>query len=244
MKILEGSSDSSDALEAICEATDSWDRDAAPDILFVFHSSVQNAHAVATYLAERFQRTLIVGCTTAGEWLTGRHKNSALVLLAVTTPDIRWGVSVLDDLERPAADSAKAVCSELVQQLGVAWSDLNPQSFFYYQIHRTRAGHECCSRYRAWTSWIASSEVFRQHQHRVTGVLLDMTMPRMNGEDCFGELRKIKPDIKVILSSGYSAEDAMAQFHGKGLAGFIQKPNLIDRFQDTVTSCFSDSFDC
>jgi len=81
--------------------------------------------------------------------------------------------------------------------------------------------------------------VFRQQQHRVTGVLLDMTMPRMNGEDCFRELRSINPDIKVILSSGYSAEDATAQFHGKGLAGFIQKPYLIDDFQDTVAACFS-----
>jgi len=81
--------------------------------------------------------------------------------------------------------------------------------------------------------------VFRQHQQEVTGVLLDMTMPRMNGEDCFRALRKINPDIKVILSSGYSAEDATAQFHGKGLAGFIQKPYLIADFQTIVADCFS-----
>jgi len=81
--------------------------------------------------------------------------------------------------------------------------------------------------------------VFRQYQQEVTGVLLDMTMPRMNGEDCFRALRQINPDIKVILSSGYSAEDATAQFHGKDLAGFIQKPYLIETFQDTVSTCFS-----
>jgi len=81
--------------------------------------------------------------------------------------------------------------------------------------------------------------VFRQYQQEVTGVLLDMTMPRMNGEECFRALRQINPDIKVILSSGYSAEDATAQFHGKDLAGFIQKPYLIGTFQDTVSTCFS-----
>lgn len=77
-------------------------------------------------------------------------------------------------------------------------------------------------------------DVFRQHQDNITGVLLDMTMPRINGEDCYTELRKINPTIKVILSSGYSEEDAMKRFRGKGLVGFIQKPYLIDAFQETV----------
>ena len=82
-------------------------------------------------------------------------------------------------------------------------------------------------------------EVFKQHQHHITGVLLDMTMPHMNGEDCFSELRNINPNIKVVLSSGYSAEDATARFKGKGLAGFIQKPYLIEYFQEVTTKCFS-----
>ncbi|WP_161957616.1 PAS domain S-box protein [Mariprofundus sp. EBB-1] len=80
---------------------------------------------------------------------------------------------------------------------------------------------------------------FRQHQHRITGVLLDMTMPHMNGEECYNALHNIKPDIRVILSSGYSAEDATARFKGKGLTGFIQKPYLIDHFQEVVSNCFN-----
>jgi len=82
-------------------------------------------------------------------------------------------------------------------------------------------------------------EQFRQQQHRITGVLLDMTMPHMNGEECYSALRNINPDIRVILSSGYSAEDATARFKGKALAGFIQKPYLIDHFQEVVSSCFN-----
>jgi len=82
-------------------------------------------------------------------------------------------------------------------------------------------------------------EVFRQHHDRVTGILLDMTMPHMNGEECYSELQKINPQIKVILSSGYSAEDATARFRGKGLAAFIQKPYLIDYFQKVVAECFN-----
>ncbi|MDQ6974531.1 MAG: response regulator [Mariprofundaceae bacterium] len=58
----------------------------------------------------------------------------------------------------------------------------------------------------------------------ISVVLLDMTMPNMDGKACFRELRRINEDVKVVLSSGYSEEDATARFNGKGLAGFIQKP--------------------
>lgn len=55
-------------------------------------------------------------------------------------------------------------------------------------------------------------------------VLLDMAMPVMNGERAYAELRTIRKDIPVILSSGYGEEDTVERFAGKGLAGFIQKP--------------------
>ena len=55
-------------------------------------------------------------------------------------------------------------------------------------------------------------------------MLLDLTMPRMDGEECFRELRKIRPGVRVILSSGYHESDLMHRFAGKGLSGFVQKP--------------------
>lgn len=55
-------------------------------------------------------------------------------------------------------------------------------------------------------------------------VLLDMTMPRMGGEEAYREMRRLHPDIRVILSSGYNEVEAMGRFRGKGLKGFIQKP--------------------
>ena len=67
-------------------------------------------------------------------------------------------------------------------------------------------------------------EVFREHADKVTCILLDLTMPRMGGEQCFEELRRISSDVKVILSSGYSEQEVAERFSGKGLAGFIQKP--------------------
>ena len=67
-------------------------------------------------------------------------------------------------------------------------------------------------------------EVFRQHDGEVDCVILDLTMPEMGGEEVFGELRRLRSDICVILSSGYNEEDVTQRFVGQGLAGFIQKP--------------------
>jgi PAS domain S-box-containing protein len=55
-------------------------------------------------------------------------------------------------------------------------------------------------------------------------VLLDLTMPHMGGEETFRELRRINPDVRVLLSSGYTEQEATDRFAGKNLAGFIQKP--------------------
>ncbi|MDQ6967462.1 MAG: response regulator [Mariprofundaceae bacterium] len=82
-------------------------------------------------------------------------------------------------------------------------------------------------------------EVFREYQKKLVGVILDMTMPNMNGEDCFHALRNIAPNVQVILSSGYSEEDATSCFQGKGLAGFIQKPYQLHDFQKIIEKSFS-----
>ena len=67
-------------------------------------------------------------------------------------------------------------------------------------------------------------QVFRKRQEEISLVLLDMTMPRMSGEEVFRELQRISPALPVILSSGYNEQDATNLFVGKRLAGFIQKP--------------------
>jgi len=81
-------------------------------------------------------------------------------------------------------------------------------------------------------------EVFRKHHKAIVGVILDMTMPRMDGKECYHELCKIDPDVRVILSSGYGEEDAVDRFQSMGLAGFIQKPYHIAHFQRVVSECF------
>jgi signal transduction histidine kinase/CheY-like chemotaxis protein len=77
---------------------------------------------------------------------------------------------------------------------------------------------------------------FRRLAGRVDVVLLDMTMPVMSGEETFRELRLIRPDVQVILSSGYNEVEAIRHFAGKGLAGFIQKPYTAARLAQAIRS--------
>ncbi len=55
-------------------------------------------------------------------------------------------------------------------------------------------------------------------------VLLDLTMPAMNGDEALKEIHAIRSDIPVILSSGFSETEALHRFEHRGLAGFLQKP--------------------
>jgi CheY-like chemotaxis protein len=68
------------------------------------------------------------------------------------------------------------------------------------------------------------SEEESAHPGAISCVLLDLTMPHKNGEEVFKEIRKVRPDIPVILSSGFNEQEVTQKFVGKGLAGFIQKP--------------------
>ena len=70
-------------------------------------------------------------------------------------------------------------------------------------------------------------------------VLLDLTMPVMDGEETFRELRRRHPGVRVLLMSGFNEQEAIKQFVGKGLAGFLQKPfsvpQLIERLRAVLS---------
>ena len=74
------------------------------------------------------------------------------------------------------------------------------------------------------TDGVDALAVFDANAERIVGVLLDMTMPRMDGKTTFAELRQRDAGVRVLLTSGYNEQDATSRFAGKGLAGFIQKP--------------------
>jgi two-component system cell cycle sensor histidine kinase/response regulator CckA len=67
-------------------------------------------------------------------------------------------------------------------------------------------------------------DVFRTQPQRITCVLLDLTMPRMTGEETFRMLRTVRAEVPIVLMSGYSGEEVMARFVGERRVGFLAKP--------------------
>lgn len=73
--------------------------------------------------------------------------------------------------------------------------------------------------------------VFRERVDKISCVLLDLTMPNMDGEAAMHELRRIREDVKIILSSGYDEQEISRRFTGNAPAGFIQKPYLFGKLR-------------
>lgn len=67
-------------------------------------------------------------------------------------------------------------------------------------------------------------DVYALHGHAIDLVLLDMTMPYMDGEETFQKLLALDRKVKTVLMSGYSKEDVIGRFNGVTPAGFLQKP--------------------
>jgi len=67
-------------------------------------------------------------------------------------------------------------------------------------------------------------ELFRRHADEIDAVVLDRTMPDIGGEDAFDEMREIRPEVRIMLISGYSEERAAWHFIDKGLDAFLHKP--------------------
>jgi len=67
-------------------------------------------------------------------------------------------------------------------------------------------------------------EILQRHPGEISLVLLDLSMPGMGGEEALPHLRRIRPEVKILVSSGYSETETMALFQGYEVSGFLQKP--------------------
>lgn len=74
------------------------------------------------------------------------------------------------------------------------------------------------------SSGVEAIDLYRRHGDRIGLVLLDWTMPDMNGEQVFREIRHVAPHAAVVLMSGYEEGHVMTDLSGLGLAGFLHKP--------------------
>lgn len=84
-------------------------------------------------------------------------------------------------------------------------------------------------------------DTFRQHADDIDLVLLDLTMPFLNGDEVFREIRRLDPDARVILMSGYDEQEATTRFASADLSGFLQKPFAAGDLTEKLRAVFGDS---
>ena len=128
------------------------------------------------------------------------------IYLPASDKDLTQEVEVTDDLVRGEGTILLVDDEEVIIDVGKESLEI-----LGYDVVTAKSGHEAI-------------EIFKTKNGKVDLVILDMIMPGMNGMETFDILKSIKPNIKVILSSGYSAEAHSAKIMEQGCSGFIQKP--------------------
>jgi CheY-like chemotaxis protein len=84
-----------------------------------------------------------------------------------------------------------------------------------FEVVTAQSGFECL-------------DLFRKRPGHFDLILLDLTMPFMDGEETFGRLRSIRPDVVVLLSTGFIAQERLERMLSAGMAGFLRKPHRPD----------------
>ncbi|MDL1967794.1 MAG: response regulator [Deltaproteobacteria bacterium] len=77
-------------------------------------------------------------------------------------------------------------------------------------------------------------ELYKKNQDDIDIVILDMIMPNMSGGEVYDRMKEINPDIKVLLSSGYSIDGQATDILNRGCNGFIQKPFTISELSAAI----------
>jgi CheY-like chemotaxis protein len=75
-------------------------------------------------------------------------------------------------------------------------------------------------------------KIYSREKEEISLVILDLIMPKMGGKDCLRELIKIKPELKILVASGYAADQSIKECIEMGAKGFVTKPF---RFNDLLT---------
>jgi len=81
-----------------------------------------------------------------------------------------------------------------------------------FEVVTAQSGFECL-------------DLFRKRPHHFDLVVLDLSMPFMNGEETFTRLKSIRPDVAVMLSTGFIDQERLDRMLGAGMAGFLRKPH-------------------
>jgi len=80
----------------------------------------------------------------------------------------------------------------------------------------------------------AGVDYYREHHQDIDLVILDLIMPKMNGQDAFREMKKINANVKVLVSSGFSHTQATRQMLNEGALALLNKPFQITELAEAV----------
>jgi CheY-like chemotaxis protein len=103
---------------------------------------------------------------------------------------------------------ALEVWSQMLQKLG-------------YTVLQARYGYEAL-------------EIFKKSKNKISLVILDMRMPGMNGCEVYDRLKKIQPQVKIILVSGYIEQYVLDEFSQRNFNGYIEKPFKLKELSEKI----------
>jgi CheY-like chemotaxis protein len=103
---------------------------------------------------------------------------------------------------------ALEVWSQMLQKLG-------------YSVLQARCGYEAL-------------EIFKKRKNKISLVILDMRMPGMNGCEVYDRLKKIQPQVKIILVSGYIEQYVLDEFSKRNFNGYIEKPFKLEELSEKI----------
>jgi CheY-like chemotaxis protein len=138
----------------------------------------------------------------------------------------------------PKAKQAVAAekLSKLEEDGSVLLIEDEPQVRIMAKIMLTRLGYKVLEA----KDGVDALEIFQQHQDEIRCVLSDLTMPRLNGWETLAALRKLSPDIPVILSSGYDEAQVMTDNYVEQPNAFLGKPYQIKGLRETIDRVLAD----
>ncbi len=143
-----------------------------------------------------------------------RHGESGQLFSSEISEDEKWtgeGTVLFADDE----DSVLAVGRDILEYLG-------------FKVLTAEDGREAV-------------EIFSENADEIVLAILDLTMPHLSGDEVYREIRRIRSNIPVIISSGFSRQDIMHRFSGKRLAGFIQKPYRVEDLAHVIRGALLNS---
>ena len=71
-------------------------------------------------------------------------------------------------------------------------------------------------------------EFYAQNWTNIDLVVLDLVMPNMNGEEAFAAFKRVNPDVRALVATGYTEQDVYDRLGEQGISGFVSKPFRID----------------